>query len=114
MTLGLASLGVYGVLSYGVAQRAPEIGVRLALGAHPGAIVRIVMREGRVLLVGMAAGWPAAVLLGSAIKVLLFGVGCNRCGYLHAVATGHRGQRAGGSVRTRDAPPGWNRQSCFT
>ncbi|AMY09151.1 Macrolide export ATP-binding/permease protein MacB [Luteitalea pratensis] len=76
LTLGLASLGVYGVLSHGVAQRAREIGLRLALGAHPSGVVRLVMREGLVLAVaGMAVGLAAAVLLGSAIKVLLFGVG---------------------------------------
>lgn len=76
LTLGLASLGVYGVLSHGVAQRTREIGLRLVLGAHPSGVVRLVMREGLVLAVaGMAVGLAGALLLGNAIEVLLFGVG---------------------------------------
>jgi putative ABC transport system permease protein len=76
LTLGLASLGVYGVLSHGVAQRHRELGLRLALGARPSAVVRLVMGEGLLLCgAGMAVGLAGALLLGSAIKVLLFGVG---------------------------------------
>jgi putative ABC transport system permease protein len=76
LTLGLASLGVYGVLSHGVSQRSREIGLRLALGAHPSGVVRLVMREGLVLAgTGIAVGLAGVLLLGSLIKVLLFGVG---------------------------------------
>jgi predicted permease len=75
LTLLLATLGVYGVLSYGVAQRTTEIGVRLALGAQPGGIVRLIMGQGLVLLVaGLCVGGTAALVLGEAIAGLLFGV----------------------------------------
>lgn len=75
LTMVLATLGVYGVLSYAVAQRATEIGVRMALGALPSAIVRMVMRQGAgLLLVGLSAGAFGALLLGRLIASLLFGV----------------------------------------
>ena len=71
----LAGLGVYGVLSYGVAQRTTEIGIRLALGADRGAVLRMVLRQalGPVAL-GLAAGVPLALATGSALRSMLFGV----------------------------------------
>ena len=75
LTMILATLGVYGVLSYGVAQRTTEIGVRLALGAQPRGIVRLIMRQGaRLVLVGLSVGVAGALLLGRLIAGLLFGV----------------------------------------
>jgi predicted lysophospholipase L1 biosynthesis ABC-type transport system permease subunit len=75
LALGLAVIGVYGVMSYGVEQRTREIGVRLALGADPGAVVRMVVREGaRVVLPALAAGLGAALLLTGFLRTLVFEV----------------------------------------
>jgi predicted permease len=71
----LAALGLYGVLSYTVAQRTGEIGLRMALGAAPARLRGMVLRQvGRLGLVGGALGLVAAVLLGRAARALLFGV----------------------------------------
>jgi putative ABC transport system permease protein len=71
----LAALGVYGVMAHAVAQRQREIGVRLALGAAPGGIRRMVLGEGsRLALFGLVIGLIAAVMLGRALGTLLFGV----------------------------------------
>ncbi|MEZ4587478.1 MAG: ABC transporter permease [Gemmatimonadales bacterium] len=71
----LASLGLYAVIAYAVAQRRQEIGVRMALGATPGAVRRQVLRETLALAAaGMAVGIPAAWLTSKAIRGLLFGV----------------------------------------
>jgi predicted lysophospholipase L1 biosynthesis ABC-type transport system permease subunit len=72
----LAALGIYGVLAYAVAQRRQEIGVRMALGADPAAVRRLVLAEvGRFLLAGAAIGLPAAYLVGRLVESMLFGVG---------------------------------------
>jgi len=71
----LAALGVYGVMSYGVTQRQREIGVRLALGAEPAGIRRMVLgQSGRLALIGLVIGTGGALLLGQLISKLLFGV----------------------------------------
>jgi predicted permease len=76
IAIGLATVGVYGVMSYSVVERVPEVGIRLAVGATPGAIVRLVMRDGLVLAAaGIAIGLAAAAALGGVIQGLLFEVG---------------------------------------
>jgi len=76
LAIGLAILGVYGVVSYAVARRTREVGIRLAVGAQPRALVRLLMREGVGLV---AAGIVIGLLLGfgsaRVLQTLLFGVG---------------------------------------
>jgi putative ABC transport system permease protein len=73
--LGLAILGLYGVISFGVARRSREIGVRLALGAEPGRLMGMVVREGVVLsLIGVVIGVVGSVALGRVLSRLVFQV----------------------------------------
>jgi putative ABC transport system permease protein len=76
LALGLAVLGIYGVLSHSVAQRAPELGIRLALGATPARVLRLVVGDGlRLALVGIAAGGLLGAVVARAMSRLLFGIG---------------------------------------
>ena len=71
----LASLGIYGVVSYSVAQRTNEMGIRMALGAEPGNIRRMVLGQSLLpVLLGLLAGVVASVALGRVMGSLLFGV----------------------------------------
>jgi putative ABC transport system permease protein len=71
----LAAVGLYGVMSYGVAQRTHEIGIRIALGAQRGAILRMVAAQGtRMVAAGIALGLAGTFLLGRFLTGLLFGV----------------------------------------
>ncbi|MGH7581520.1 MAG: ABC transporter permease [Gemmatimonadales bacterium] len=74
--LVLASVGIYGVVAYGVVQRTRELGIRMALGAGGGALLRMVIRQGMVpVLAGMALGLVGALAGGRVLRSLLFGVG---------------------------------------
>src|SRR5207244_7701023 len=76
IALLLASIGVYGVIAYGVGQRSREFGIRLALGARRSEIVRAVMRRGAMLFaVGAALGLAAATASARVLGTLLFHVG---------------------------------------
>ena len=75
IALLLALLGIYGVMSYTVSERVPEIGVRLALGANPGGILRMVVRDGlRLAVPGLVAGAAIALAVTRLARVLLFDV----------------------------------------
>ncbi len=71
----LASIGLYGVMAFVVTRRKKELGIRLALGAEPGLVIWLVMREVLVLLaIGLAVGVPAAVALGRYVSSQLYGI----------------------------------------
>jgi predicted permease len=75
LALMLAVVGLYGVKSYIVSQRTREIGIRMALGARPGDVMAMVLKEGATLsAVGVALGLPLAGLLGFAVSRLLYDV----------------------------------------
>jgi len=76
LALILASVGVYGLISYTVTQRAREIGIRVALGASPRQVLFSLVREGALLtLAGIAVGLLGAALAARALRAFLFGVG---------------------------------------
>jgi predicted permease len=75
VALVLAAMGIYGVLAGSVAERTREIGIRAALGASPGGILALVVRQGLALTgIGIAVGLATAVAASQAIAGLLFGV----------------------------------------
>ncbi len=77
LALILASVGLYGVMSYFVARRTSEIGIRMALGASRASVVNMVMRGALwQILIGLVLGIPASLYAGYLMKVMLYGVDC--------------------------------------
>jgi ABC-type antimicrobial peptide transport system permease subunit len=75
IALVLAGVGIYGVIAYSVTRRVNEIGLRMALGASRGQVLRMVLRESvPIPLAGIAAGVPIAILASRVATTLLFGV----------------------------------------
>jgi predicted permease len=75
LALALSAVGLYGVIASAVSRRGKELGIRLALGAGPGRILRLVLGEaGLLVALGAAVGLPCAWLTGRAIRSLLFGI----------------------------------------
>jgi predicted permease len=78
LALLLAGLGIYAVISFAVAQRTQEIGIRMALGAQPANVVRMVLGEGvRTMMIGIAIGLVSALALARAVAHLLYGIAPN-------------------------------------
>jgi len=75
IALLLAALGIYGVMSFAVAQRTHEIGLRMALGAGTGRVLGLVLREGMILaLIGLALGLGGAYFVGRVMHTLFYDV----------------------------------------
>jgi len=75
IALGLAGIGLFGVLAFHVSQHVQEFGVRLALGATPADLLAAVMRRAAIMLaIGLAIGVPGALLMGRAMSALLYDV----------------------------------------
>jgi ABC-type antimicrobial peptide transport system permease subunit len=74
----LAAMGLYGVMAFVVARRTKELGVRMALGARPGSVIWLVMKDVLLLLVlGLAVGIPSAIALGRLVATQLYGIKVN-------------------------------------
>ena len=87
VALLLATVGIYGVIAFSVAQRTHEIGLRMALGADRKQVLRLVLKEGIVLTVlGLGLGLVGAVFVGHAVKSMLFGVGTTDVGAISVVS----------------------------
>jgi ABC-type antimicrobial peptide transport system permease subunit len=75
LALALACVGIYGIMAYSVANRRNEIGIRLALGAQPGQVRGMVLRESTWLAaVGIVVGIGAALALTRLVKSMLYGI----------------------------------------
>ena len=87
--LVIATAGVYGVMAYAVAQQTAEIGLRMALGATPGRVLRTVLRQAAgVIAAGVAIGGAGAWWLGASVRAFLFGVQPDDVGVYVAAAAG--------------------------
>ena len=75
LALALAGVGIYGIMAYSVASRRNEIGIRLALGAKPGQVRRMILRESSALAIaGIAVGAAAALGMTRLVKSMLYGI----------------------------------------
>jgi predicted permease len=75
VALVLAAVGLYGVMSFNVTRRTREMGVRMALGAQPGDVIRLILRQGMIqLAIGLVLGSGLAFLLSKGLKIILFQV----------------------------------------
>ena len=75
LALGLASIGLYGILAYSVNQRKREIGLRMALGAAQSSVLRLILKQGMSLvLTGVLIGFAAALIVGRVLGRMLYGV----------------------------------------
>jgi putative ABC transport system permease protein len=75
VALFLAAIGLYGVMAFNVSRRTREIGVRMALGAQPGGVVRMILRQGLIqLAIGVLIGTLGAFFLSGLLEMLLFEV----------------------------------------
>ena len=113
LALGLACVGIYGIMAYTVSQRTNEIGIRLALGAMRGQIRGMVLREAVWIAVsGVVLGTVATLLLARLVKAMLFGLKpydpVSRGIELAATGTGVAGELFAGTTRDVDRPDGSN------
>jgi putative ABC transport system permease protein len=75
LSITLASVGLYALVHYSVVRRTREIGIRMALGAQPAGVVRMILWEGITLAsIGMAAGFAGAMLLAELLSIYLYGI----------------------------------------
>jgi ABC-type antimicrobial peptide transport system permease subunit len=75
LALLLAAIGLYGILSYSVGGRTREIGVRMALGAQRGSVLKMILQEaGKLVLLGVVIGIPSALLASRLFSSMLFGL----------------------------------------
>jgi putative ABC transport system permease protein len=75
MALLLAAIGIYGVISYSVIERSHEIGIRMALGAQPNQVLRLMLKEGFILsLLGVAIGLAASFAVTPLMADVLYGI----------------------------------------
>ncbi|HVS00570.1 MAG TPA: ABC transporter permease [Thermoanaerobaculia bacterium] len=87
LALVLASVGIYGVTAYSVSQRTREMGLRMALGAQPGQVLRMVVREaGTLAVAGIVAGLALGLLATRVMASLLFGIGTSDPGTFTSVS----------------------------